>query len=511
MTTTDGDLPDASVIVVGAGPTGLCVALELALHGVSVILVEARAHVEPSRPRAKTISARTMELFRRWGVSELVRRTAPIPVGWSSRITFCETVTGPEVTHLDGAFGLDLAGTGLVAESGQQMPQPVLETVLRRHVAALPGVTLLEGWRAAEVEDLGDRVRVEAHRVDALGVTRTLTARWLVGADGARSIVRRSIGARLEGEAGGHPNVNITFRSDDLVALVARSPSIHYWVLGSDAPGVVGPLDLEGTWWAIATGAETIADEEEAASIVRRMVGAPIDCRVLAIDPWQAQMCLADHYARGRMLIAGDAAHQNPPWGGHGFNTGVGDAANLGWKLAAIINEWAPQAILGSYEQERRPVARATIDAAAANMETLSSDVAGRSSADIVAAKRPEFFSLGLVLDYGYPSNAGEMAAMESERRPPARGKRLPHQDLADGSSLFDQLGVGMTVLGSSAHAIALAEVLSSRGVPTVHRKCPAGGPTTTLVRPDQHVAWTGDAVEDPSRIVDTVLMHGSA
>lgn len=505
------------VLIAGGGPTGLSLALELGLHDVPVMIVDPRRSVERGAPRAKTTSARTMEFFRRWGVASAIRAAAPIPTEWSNRVTFCSTVFGPEITHFDGVFGLDLIGSPLVAEPGQQIPQPIVEQVLRSAVGDSPGATCLFGSRVVEVEPGDDDVVVVIE--DDGGTRRSVRAAWVVGADGPRSVVRRAAGARYLGADTGRPNVNITFRSPALAERLRHPEALHYWVLNPESPGVVGPLDLDGTWWAISTGTAAIADDAEAIDIVHRLLGASdIDVEVLALDPWQARMLLADRYRSGRLLLAGDAAHQNPPWGGHGFNTGVGDAANLGWKLGAVINGWAPEGLLDSYESERRPVAQATIDLAAANTATLSADLADpdlmstgaafdavrvRLAATIQRTKDAEFHSLDLVLGTGYTPAAAEQTPTSGAYLPRVEpGNRLPHRWLRDGRSLFDALGPGFTAIGRIGDVAPLAAAASSAGVPLV--TLDLSDETTSgsfddevvLVRPDQHIAWTGTAAE---------------
>lgn len=504
------DLNRVPVLVAGGGPAGLSTALELGMQGVSCLVVEPRTVVEDTRPRAKTTSVRTMELFRRWRVATAVRTAAAIPVSWSQRVTFCTTVTGPEITHVDGVFGLDLTDGELTPEAGQQVTQPVIEQVLRQRVHEVPTAELLLGWSVVELDERPDGVLATLE--DSSGARRDVVAEQVVGADGPRSLVRRVIGSRYVGAAGGRPNVNISFRSAQLADAISHPPSLHYWVLNPSAPGVVGPLDLDGRWWAISTGTATIDNDEHAARIVRDLIGADLDVDVIATDPWQARLLLADSYGRGRIHLVGDAAHQNPPWGGHGFNTGVGDAANLGWKIGAVLNGWAPSALLDSYEAERRPVAQATIDVATANMSSLPTDLldptllATDSSLEearqLVArvvhrTKTAEFHSLGLVLGTGYTRAARAQAPDVSTYRPAAvAGARLPHHRQDDGGSLYDLLGCGFTVFGSDADTAAFESAALSRQVPltVVTDDClgPVRHPPVVLVRPDQVIAWAG-------------------
>lgn len=515
------------VLVAGGGPAGLSVALELGMHGVRCLVVEPRAVILHTRPRAKTTSARTMELFRRWGVAAAIRSAAAIPVAWSNRVTFCTTVTGPEITHFDGVFGLDLVDVELTAEAGQQVTQPVIEQVLREQVQRSPAAELLLGWSVIALDEEPGGVLVTLE--DGIGAQREVFAEQVVGADGPRSVVRRALGSRYVGAEGGRPNVNISFRSTQLASAIPHPPSLHYWVLNPESPGVVGPLDLAGGWWAISTGTAAIDDDAHAARIVQDLVGADIDVEVMATDPWQARLLLADSYGRQRMHLVGDAAHQNPPWGGHGFNTGVGDAANLAWKLGAVIKGWAPSALLDSYEAERRPVAQATIDVATANMGALPVDLIDpallargpafegarlRAAGVVQRTKAAEFHSLGLVLGTGYTAAARAQAPDVGTYRPAVvAGARLPHHRQRDGGSLYDCLGPGFTVFGDAADTAAFVGAAASRDLPlTVATGDHLGSiphPPVVLVRPDQVIAWAGPAgaAEDADRILSAALL----
>jgi len=528
------------VLVAGGGPVGLATAIELAHHGVPSVVIERRDEVSWLRPRAKTTSARSMEHFRRWGLADTLRNRAPLPVAWSDEAVFCTTLLGREITRFDRCFGLDLAGSDLVAECGQQVAQPVVEQVLREAVAAAPAAELFTGFEVTAVRESTDGVWVDI--VDHDGCEQRVQAGYVVGCEGARSVVRDAMSARYEGSDNSRQNFNVVFRAPDLAARVPHGPAVHYWVLNPEQPGLVGRLDLSDTWWCIAQGVDAAAGEAHAELLVRNLVGAEVALDVLATDAWRARMLLVDRYASHRMFLAGDAAHQNPPWGGHGFNTGIGDAVNIGWKLAAVINNWAPPSLLDSYEPERRPVAARTIEEAVRNMSTLAPELADPRltgtatefaearpgvAAAIHASKDSEFHSLTLTLGYDYgdsPIVAGEGGPEQSSSGAAGRdyeptaapGHRLPHRWLAANDSLYDRLGAEFTLIGDvTAPACGrLVDAARSDAVPL--QLLDLGGQdwrqlfgaALVLVRPDQHVAWRGDDTSEAARVIRRAVGH---
>jgi 2-polyprenyl-6-methoxyphenol hydroxylase-like FAD-dependent oxidoreductase len=527
--------PAVPVVIAGGGPAGLACAIELGRRRIDCLVVEPRREVAWQRPRAKTTSIRSMEHFRRWGIADRIREAAPLPVAWSDEAVFCTTLLGQEITRIDDCFGLAAERRDEFAEAGQQIPQPFVEQVLRDAARDLDTVTLRTGSRLTGLTERSDRVELQL--TDDGDERSSLSAEYVLGCEGSRSVARAAIGSVYEGSAHDLPNFNVVFRSHGLAERVPHGPAVHYWIVNPDTAGLLGRMDLADTWWAIAIGVSEATGARSPERLVHALVGAPLDVEVLATDPWIAKMLLADRYQSERVALVGDAAHLNPPWGGHGFNTAIGDAANIGWKLAARLDGWGGPALLASYETERRPIARETIAEAEANMRVppsyfaqpgltapgLEGDRARRLVAERIQIKKAgEFRSLGLVLGYTY--DGSPIIAAEPELAPafdPSRyvpsaraGARLPHGWLRDGRSLYDILGDGFTLLRTRSEADPgpFASAAQRRGLPLavvdVHEPELANrlGAPLVLVRPDQHIAWRGTAeAAEAGSILDLV------
>jgi hypothetical protein len=341
--------------------------------------------------------------------------------------------------------------------------------VLRARAVSLPSVRV--SFNASLETCSDDPEGVSATVLDTVAVERHgVRSRYLVGADGARSTVRKLIDVRLVGDSGSFSNLNFVFRSHRLASMHDLGPAIMYWMVNADVPALLGPMSDDGLWYFIATKIDADADPAkiDAADLIRRSAG--LDIEIVGADPWLARRLVADRCRRGRVLLAGDACHIHPPFGGFGMNMGVGDAVDLGWKIAATLEGWGGPDLLDTYEEERRPVHEWAISEAVANYATIGNQLArpgledegflgdatrGEVSETILTRKSRELRSLGVVKGYSYADSSivvqdGSVAPRQASMayQPPAHpGCVAPHLWLADGSPLYDHFNSGFSLL----------------------------------------------------------------
>ena len=417
----------------------------------------------------------------------------------------------------------------LYSEEAQWVPQYTLEDVLRAHAATLRGVDITFNTELVSFEQDDARVVTRLRDVRS-GAETEMSSAYLIGADGAGSVVRKAIGATMVGPATALRNYNVVFRAPDLAHRHAHGDAIMYWMVNEDVPSLLGPMDMDGLWYFIATklpeGLE--AKTLDAVDLIRRSTGLlDLEIEIVRTDPWVARQLVADSYGRGRVFLAGDACHLHPPFGGFGMNMGIGDAVDLGWKMASVLRGWGGPDLLASYDTERRPIHERTIAEATINYGAVGNQLVRpgledpgpvgqatrREVGDIIqATKLREFKTLGVVLGSHY---SGSPLVVSDGSEPPEPhfmlyvpsahpGCLAPHMWLDDGSSLYDHFGPDFTLLvlsGAAEDAAAIDAAAAACGVPV--RIVAPGDPRLVarygarfaLIRPDQHVAWRGDAL----------------
>jgi 2-polyprenyl-6-methoxyphenol hydroxylase-like FAD-dependent oxidoreductase len=505
---------------------GLSTAIELGSRAVPCLLIERNDRVGYA-PRAKTTNVRTREHMRRWGIAKQLRAASPLGLDYPSNVVFCTQLAGHEITRFENAFYCAPGRNPLYSEHAQWIPQYSVEEVMRSHAEKLPGVALRFNCELLSFSQDASGVHAVARDL-ITGQQLHIHADYLVGADGARSLVRETMGAKLEGTYGLSRNYNVVFRAPGLAQAHKLGPAIMYWQVNQDVPSLIGPMDRGDKWFFMPTQVDPNVKLQpaEVPDLIRRATGIDLPYEVLSTDEWVASQFLGNQYRSDRVFLAGDACHLHPPFGGYGMNMGVSDGVDLGWKIAAVLQGWGGPALLDSYEQERRPVHQMVLDEAVANHSLLGRQLwqdgldadspAGASLRESVggriqSAKIREFATLGVVLGYRYdhspvivPDGSAAPGHDFINYRPTSRpGALAPHAWRHDGSSLYDHFGAGLTLLAHpsapSAEIDAVRAAANQMHIPLQIVQPQEAGvaelyPTRfTLIRPDQHVAWRGD------------------
>lgn len=532
---------DTDVLIVGAGPVGLALAVELGMQGHRCLVVERNDRVGHA-PRAKTTNVRSRELFRRWGIADRLAAASAFGVNYPAEVVFATRLAGQEIARFSNAFYATPTRDARFSEHAQWIPQYKVEEVLRERALEFPGVELRFRSELGEFDQTQDSVQAQIKDL-VTGKTSTVKARYLVGADGARSSVREQLGISMEGVSPLSHHHNIIFRSPGLAKRHALGPAFMYWLVNPELPAVLGPMDTDDRW---SFACERLADSEaDPVQLIRTALGiADLDIEILSRDEWTSHQLIATSYRRGNVFLAGDACHLHPPFGGYGMNMGIGDAADLGWKLSAVFTGWGGPALLESYEIERRQMHRRVIDESVVNLAASSrrfaleniesagpEGVKAREEAatGILAGKRREFDSLGVVLgscfdnspvlvEDGTPAPVPDSIRFEPSARP---GCLAPHAWIApgtgEGASLYDHFNrYGLTLLVTrtvlAQEAARVQTIAQQQGIPlTIFAPAVIGltqlyAADYALIRPDQFVAWRGNDLQDACDALTTII-----
>jgi len=527
------------VLIVGAGPVGLTLAMDLAGRGLRVTVAEIRRYKEPPNVKCNHVAARTMEQFRRLGVAHKVRE-AGLPEDYPNDVVFRTSVTGVELTRIPipcrrdrytATDGPD--GWWPTPEPPHRINQLYLEPILLEHTAALDGVTLLNRTQITGFTQDADGVTATALNLDE-GHRTTVRARYMVGCDGGASNVRKQIGAHLEGTAVIQRVQSTYLRAPGLRDRVPGEPAWSCYAVNPRRCGTVFAIDGQETWLVHnhLNPSEPEFDSVDRDWSIRQIlgVGPEFEYEVISKEDWVGRRLVANRFRAGRVFIAGDAAHLWVPYAGYGMNAGIADALNLAWLLAACCQGWADEAILDAYEAERQPItaqvshfamdhAQKMIRARGAVPAEIEDDtVAGAAARARVGAEAydlnvQQFCCAGL--NFGYYYTGSPIIVADPTQSPPeytmgsftpstVPGCRAPHLWLAPGRSLYDAFGPAYTLLrlDPALDVAPLLRAARERGMPLTVLDLPAGlalpeayTHALVLCRADQHVAWRGHAL----------------
>jgi 2-polyprenyl-6-methoxyphenol hydroxylase-like FAD-dependent oxidoreductase len=538
---------EADVLIAGAGPVGLTLAIDLAWRGIHVTVVETRPPAALPEPKCNHVAARTMEIFRRLGVAEKVRN-AGLPADYPHDISYRTTFTGQELTRIPIPCRRDRFTARDGPDCNWPTPEPphrinqiFLEPILFEHAAAQPRIRILNRMSVEGVEVRASSATVDVRDLETGAVSR-LSYRYLIGCDGARSLVRKAIGAELSGDAVVQRVQSTYIRAPGLIDRQQYTPA---WGTGSINPrrsGMVYAIDGRERWLVhnYMKPDEGDFDSVDRDACIRTIlgVGAEFQYDIISKEDWYGRRLIADRFRDRSVFIAGDAAHIWVPYAGYGMNAGIADAMNLSWLLAAHLNGWAPASILDAYEAERWPITSQVSRFAMSHAESeirrrgavpdeieeagpkgeLARQEVGRLAYEInVQQYACAGLNFGTYYDrspiIAYDGAEHPAYTMDSYTPSTVPGCRTPHLWCEDGRSLYDAMGPEFTLLrfDSAADVAALEAAARHRGVPL--RVLDIGRPMDAvchdglvLSRPDQHVAWRGGALPiDPLALIDRV------
>lgn len=537
-----GETISTRVAIIGGGPAGLTVALELGLRGIDCVLIEDNRDA-PNFPKANATTSRSMEHYRRLGIAEAVRGHA-LPAGYPTDITYLTRYSGYEMARLVGD-NLKPEDWRTAHECRWPTSEPLarvqqmnVEKVMRDAVAKCDSVRGLLGWRVEEVVHTSRPLRISARDVSS-GDTIVVEADFVVGADGPHSIVRKALGIKYEGTSDfdrdfmGGPMLATYFRSPDFYDVTGEL-SWQYWAINTEQRGLICALDgrdMFVLYTQMAPG--QTGDLELAHKSLELSMGRPFEFEIIGCKDWQAGLALvtehmADDRADPHVFLIGDAAHLFTPTGGQGYNTAVDDAVNLGWKLAAVCEGWGGAELLKSFEVERQMIARRNTGFARAMAEEIGRldipEALEKDSAEGEALRQEmgqklqvytakEFDIPGIT--YGVFYGGSGIVSGDGTAPPPDEwnayvpttvpGARAPHIWVDEDTSIHDLFGGNFTLVRFTQPEAGEDALLAKANKADVFKVVDIDHEAArmlyqsdrVLIRPDQHVAWRGNVVPD--------------
>jgi 2-polyprenyl-6-methoxyphenol hydroxylase-like FAD-dependent oxidoreductase len=530
---------DNDVLIVGAGPTGLTLAIDLGKRGVRCTIIEQKDR-PAFLPKMERINARTMEIYRRMGLSQKIRAAGLRP-DCQMDVFIILALTEPPLYHqpypsVEQAQAKTRAtndGTSPL-EPYQLISQYTLEPLLKSIAETIPSITVRYG---CEFVSLAQDERGVSARVRTGGGTQEIRAAYLVGCDGGASLVRKELGIALSGEGNLLGLRQALFRCDELFDRlpIGNGPGRgrHYHVADDKATFLI--MQDSTKHWTLHS---MVDGDEEMKAAFERTVGVPLKYEMLSCAPWRQNLLLADRYGRGRVFLAGDAVHLVIPTGGLGMNSGVGDAIDLSWKLAATIAGWGGPNILKSYEVERRQIGDRNVGASRyatigrrkwrsmwrpdiREQTPAGAETRARLAAVADVEQRKSNEMIGAELGYRYVDSPiicnvpGGPEHLFRDYQPTTwPGARLPHVWLDDGTPMQDRIPDGYTLLrlgNSKTDTAGLERTIRARGAPVTVLDVPDKiareiyGYDLILLRPDMHVVWRGNAISDDAEEIAAV------
>jgi 2-polyprenyl-6-methoxyphenol hydroxylase-like FAD-dependent oxidoreductase len=549
------NIKNIPVAIAGGGPVGMMLALYLDQYGVPSVVFNTATEVR-HHPKGSTHNSRTMEHHRQLGIAPRVRDLC-LPINRRTDVSYYTSLTGWELSRIPMPSEAEKRRTVAASAATDQIPEPLLranqmyvEAFLFEHAKTRPNITMRFGWSLKSFVEDDQGVTVEVEKADG-SARENWRAQYLAGCDGGRSAVRRALALRYSGFAsldspyyGGRQNATY-FRAPTLYRdHLAHRAGWNYWIVNPKGRCTIISLNNDEEFLAFSKAPDDGAEptDQDAARHIVQGVGADLPIKIIGHWPWTAGVALvADQFLTKRVVLAGDAAHLFTPTGGFGMNTGMDDASNLSWKLAALVQGWGGPNLFASYEIERRPIAqRNTIaarelgkqlanmpDITAIDEDTPEGEQTRRTVRGHLATMTEEYASIGVQLGARYD---GSPIVASNGAAPPhddylnytpssVPGGRTPHYWIGAGrgygDSLFDHLGQGFTLIrlgGKAADGAPIQAAAQARNVPLKVLDVPAAdardlyGCDLALVRPDQYVAWRGNAAPaDPAKLIAKV------